>query len=183
MEGDRGKVTRTGSQNLWGLFSLLYRNFDTDVPRRAQAHPVNGPSVCYTHIELTNNGPVWFTIRWWDGDDVRTFFDLVDVSDKTRVLCPRRDLPDLEIEVRYLGAMFKLKTLEEEIHRSHGASESPFNGEERYAAPPGARACIYRKDPTNNGHRQHIANVYVPVSGLSQPELGLWPQTILYGRR
>lgn len=79
--------------------------------------------------------------------------------------------------------MFKLNTLEEEIRRSQGVSRLPFDGEERYAAPPGASVYIYRKDLTNNGRRRHIANVYVPLLRLSLPGVGLWSQTILYGRR
>lgn len=159
--------------------------FSSLIPAALQAHPVNDPSVQYTHIELSSRGPVWFTIRWWDGDDFRTFLDLVDVHDQTRVLCPRLDLNDLEIDMTYMGMTFRLNTLEEKMRRARGVSQEPSHSKECYVAPPGARLYIYRRDSTPAGSRRHIANVYVPVpaGGHHSTGLGLWPRVTSYWRR
>ncbi|EIM89197.1 uncharacterized protein STEHIDRAFT_154877 [Stereum hirsutum FP-91666 SS1] len=138
------------------------------------AHPVNDPSVRYMHIELYSGGPVWFTIRWWDGDNLRTFFDLVDVRDR-RVLCPRLDLADLQIIMTHMGTTCELHTIEEGTRRSRGVSQGSAHREERYVAPPGARLYIYKREPNPPGGRRHIANAYVPAQ-YAQGGSGLWPQ-------
>lgn len=164
-EGTRGELR---------LFCLTQHGFL--IFALPQAHPdKNDRTVRYTHVERYPGGPVWFTVRWWDGKNFGNYFDLVDVTTR-KLFLPHRDLPDLFVQAEFLGCMAPLCTVEEAMRRSRGVKKLPgANDDERYIAPAGARTLFSRILP--NGKKVPVADVYSPQYGQLAP---LGPQPPMY---
>lgn len=111
-----------------------------------------------------------FTIRWWAGGVGRHYFDLVNIPAR-KLLCPRVDLPDLNIEAEYMGMKYPLFTVEELMRQSRNVQKlSGGSGEERYEVTNGTKLTFFRNST-------HIATVFVPIPPPPENE-GYFPATI-----
>ncbi|KZT13064.1 uncharacterized protein LAESUDRAFT_740283 [Laetiporus sulphureus 93-53] len=127
-----------------------------------RAHPnKNDCTIHYTHAEWYPGGPIWFTIHWWNGRNLGNYFDLVDVATQ-KLFLPHHDLSNLFVQVKFLGGMMPVCTMEEAMCRSRGMKKIPgANDDERYNAPEGARVLFSRI--LLNGKKVVVADVYSPL--------------------